>query len=452
MMFDLTSRVTISVTEDKQVIDNHLENIFELENVASNQKSFSDQRLTFQELTLVSFEAIRQYIAFLWKRYQEKKSREEKAEILDELCRNLNIHRKSAVRLMTKKGSPPQKRRGASKQERKKYSSLCREQVSRYWKKTGYISSPRLKSAIADWLQFDDNLKGNDSVCAELLRVSASTIERWLKAEKAALRRRLNSGTRSARKIVSKVPIRNLDHQPQGPGDCELDTVHHCGGSLSGKYTRSLTCVDLDTAWTECEAIEELNGASIKSALEKIEERLPFIMTGFYADGGLEFWNKDVLDRFINRLGREIPLQYGRGRPYKKNDQAHVEQKNYTHVRQYFGYDRLSGKVVTNKMNTIYRSEWRLLQNFFLPNSKLIVKQRIGSSIIRKFDEPKTPFERMLQSPKVDNETKARLLKQRESLNPFELREKLTKKLRELRRWLKEDWTTPFYGKYHDKV
>src|SRR5690606_30517006 len=134
------------------------------------------------------------------------------------------------------------------------------------------------------------------------------------------------------KKIVTQVPIRNLDFTATTPGHCELDSVHHCGGSLTGRYARTITSVDLAFGWTECEAVEELNGVRVKAALEEIEKRLPFEMVGFYADGGLEFWNQDVIDRFINRQGRQVPLEYGRGRPYKKNDQSHVEQKNYTHV------------------------------------------------------------------------------------------------------------------------
>lgn len=422
-----------------------------LEVMASNLESFVCKNDNFQEDRLVTIEAIREYLALLWGQYQELKLREEKSLVLDEICRNLRIHRKSALRLMNGE-DVPRKKRGPSKTQRKRYSVKTKEEVKKYWRKTGYIGSPRLKSAIIDWLPHDIDLKTDAATQAELLRVSASTIERWLKPEKAALRRRLNGGTRSPKKIVTTVPIRNLEFVPKTAGYCEVDSVHHCGGSLSGNYARTLTMVDLAFGWTECEALEALNGVVVKNSLEEIEKRLPFSMVGFYADGGVEFWNKDVIERFINRDGREIPMEYGRGRPYKKNDQAHVEQKNYTHVRQYFGYDRISGRVAVNKMNAIYRKEWRLLQNYFLPQSKLISKERIGSKVIRKMDAPKTPYQRMLESETVSDKVKEQLLKEREALNPFELRQKLTKKLRDLRRWLKDEWTNPYYGKYHDKV
>jgi hypothetical protein len=158
-----------------------------------------------------------------------------------------------------------------------------------------------------------------------------------------------------------------------------------------------------------------------------------------------------VIGGFIKTEERELEIDYGRGRAYRKNDQCHVEQKNYTHVRQAFGWDRISGKVAVNMMNNIYRKEWRLLQNFFLPQQQLLEKERIGSSIRRKMGKPKTPYRRALESATVPQETKELLLRIRESLNPFELRRNLSRKLRDFGRYLKDDFTNPYSGRFHDK-
>ena len=393
----------------------------------------------------MSLEAVREYLALLWKRYQVLSSREERSIVLDEICRNLKIHRKSAIRLM-KAAQVPKKKRGPTQAPKRRYSEECREHVKKLWRQMGYIASIRVKAAFPDWIPHYQDC--TDLVKEELIRISASSIERILKPERAVLQRRFNTGTRINKKIVTQIPIRNLSFTPKEGGFLESDTVCHCGDSMSGSFIRSLTAVDLCFGWTEVEALEKTNGQSVKEGLKEIESRMPFDLKGFFADGGSEFWNHDVVDGYIKKFEE---LEYGRGRSYRSNDQAHIEQKNDTHVRRVFGYDRISGKVAANMMNNIYRKEWRLLQNFFLPQSRLVEKKRIGSKVIRRMDVPKTPYQRILEANNVDPDIKTELLKQRETLNPFELRAKLTKKLKVFARYLKDEWTNPFYGKYHDK-
>lgn len=399
----------------------------------------------------MSGQTVREYLAHLWRKYQEIKGRSDRSVVIDEICRNLSVHRKSAVRLMNK-GSPPKKGRGPSKSRRPRYSQKSKDLLAALWKTCGYINSKRLKAAAPDWLPFWEDKSVTQETKDEVIQMSSSSIERFLKSEKAALRRRLNTGTRSHKKVVTQVPIRNLSFEAKNPGFGEMDTVMHCGDSLSGSFAKTLTFVDLDCGWVECEAMPDHQGLTVKKSLDEIEERLPFRLLGLYADGGLEFWNDDVISRFIKKDDREIEIDFGRGRPYKKNDQCHVEQKNFTHVRNYFGWDRISGKVAINYMNNIYRKEWRLLNNFFLPQTKLLQKERHGSQIKRKIDQGKTPFQRLMESPAVSEDTKRMLQLKKDSLNPIELRRKLTKKLRDFRRYLKHDFNQPFSGRFHDKV
>jgi hypothetical protein len=398
----------------------------------------------FQGVNLVSLDAIRQYIALLWRRYQRLKIRQEKSEIIDEICRNLEVHRKSALRLMNARDAPKLVRSKGTRSRR--YSDTAREQVRFLWRKMGYIGAVRMKAALPDWLPHYQGT--DDDVKLELLRMSPSTIERLLKEDKAQLRRKMNTGTKRGKLIVTQVPLRDFDFAPKEPGHIEADTVAHCGGSLTGSFVRTVTTTDIVTGWTECEAVEALTGVAVKEAFETIERRLPFSLKGLYFDNGSEFINKDVITNFAKGDGRDIPAK--RGRPYRKNDQARVEQKNYTHVRQAFGYDRINGRVAVNHMNTIYRKEWRLLQNFFMPQTKVISKQRFGSKLVRKLDKPKTPYQRLLDHPEVPTDVKTQLLRARETLDPFELRRGLAIKLRKFARYMTDQWVKGFRGKYHD--
>ena len=336
--------------------------------------------------------------------------------------------------------------RRADAKRRRVYSDWASEHLKRLWPKMGYLGSVRLKGALPDWLPHYEDC--DVEIKSELLRMSARTIERLLKEEKAALRRRLNTGTKRAKLIVTQVPLRDFDFAADTPGHIEADTVAHCGDSLSGSFVRTLTAVDLAVGWTECEAIETLNGVRVKAALESIESRLPFAFRGLYTDNGMEFINRDIVTNFAKKESREVEMR--RGRPYKKNDQARVEQKNYTHVRQAFGYDRITGHVAVGMMNAIYQKEWRLLQNYFWPQTRQVSKVRIGSRIKRKLDAPKTPYQRLLDHPAVTPDIKSRLLAEREGLNPFELRRKLAQKLKIFARYLSDPWHTAYRGKYHD--
>jgi hypothetical protein len=396
----------------------------------------------------VTVDAVRQYIALLWARYQTLKLRVDKAQLLDELCRNLDIHRKSAIRLMNSEDAP-KLRRGRSKAAAPHYSPEARRHLEMLWRRIGYPNSRRLKAALKDWLP--DYGDAADDVKQELLSMHPRTMDRYLEQPRAELRRRLNTGTRRGKLLVTTVPIRNLGVKPSEPGHCEVDTVAHCGGSLSGRFHWTVNLTDIVTGWTESEAIPSKEAEHVRSALRKIEARLPFGLSALYFDNGCEFINESILEGFAKE-GREIPLPVYRSRPYRKNDQAYIEQKNFTHVRQIMGYDRLTGKVVLNQMNTLYRGTWRDLQNFFQPQSKLISKVRIGSRLIRKMDEPKTPYDRLLAWPGLSEARRAMLQTRRNELDPFTLRSQLTGALRRLRARLKDEWTTPYHGKFHDKV
>jgi hypothetical protein len=211
------------------------------------------------------------------------------------------------------------------------------------------------------------------------------------------------------------------------PGFMEADTVAHCGNSLAGDFVWSLTLTDILTGWTECRATWNKGSTGVVKQIKAIEQALPFTLRGFDCDNGSEFLNYHLLRYFTEHP--EKP-QFTRSRPYKKNDNAHVEQKNWTHVRHLFGYDRIDSPALVEKMNALYANEWSLLQNHFCPTMKLIEKRRVGARYQKKYAKPETPYARVMASDEIDPAVKNSLRKQHETLNPFALKQEIEAKLK----------------------
>src|SRR6185436_8565881 len=179
--------------------------------------------------------------------------------------------------------------------------------------------------------------------------------------------------------------------------------VAHCGTTTAGQYACTLDCVDIATGWTEQRAVWAKKDQDVVEQMHSIEKALPFDLLGFDSDNGSEFLNHQLFKHF---LSRRVPVQFTRSRAYKKNDNAHVEQKNWTHVRQWLGYDRLDKPEVIPLMNELYENEWRLFHNFYCPSVKLLSKERVGSKTIKKHDAPKTPYQRVQEYGHVSDYAK----------------------------------------------
>lgn len=404
---------------------------------------FSYKIESIPEDTLVTTQAKREYLAHVWAQYK-KASKKLKSQILDEVSRNLGIHRKSAVRLLRRRYEPRslQGFRGGRKTS---YSKEAKVHLEWLWRQMCYMAPVRMKAALPDWLPFNDHKDCTESVRQEILRMSASSIRRFLTKARADYARRMNAGThRGLKKFIAKVPIRNLEFTPNEPGYVEIDCVAHCGGSLSGKFAWTLTLTDIHTGWTECEAIWNKTSDAVYRALQHIEKRLPFPLKAMYSDNGSEFMNDTIIEKFA-KIGRTKPLPIERGRPYRKNDQCYVEQKNYTHVRHLFGYSRINWQKSVQHMNGIYRNEWRDLQNLFLPQQKLISKERLGARIIRKMGPAETPLERL--KPFLNPIQKLALESRKANLNPFRIRNAQQSKLRQLIGYYKNTTRIQEWGK-----
>ena len=212
------------------------------------------------------------------------------------------------------------------------------------------------------------------------------------------------------------------------PGFLEADTVAHCGTSLEGSFAWSLTMTDIYSGWTENRAVWNKGAIGVLNQISDIENRLPFAILGFDSDNGSEFLNWHLIRYFTNEQ-RPKQIQFTRSRPYHSDDNAHVEQKNWTHVRQLFGYERFSNQAVVELMNDLYKNEMSQMNNYFLPNTKLTEKQRVESKIIKKHDKPATPYQRLMKSEHVTEERKNELTEVYNSLNPFELKKTIKKKV-----------------------
>jgi hypothetical protein len=294
------------------------------------------------------------------------------------------------------------------------------------------IHPKRMKAAIPIWLPFYRDPEFDPNLKFQILKMSASTIERFLKRGRKVIKGL--SLTRRSKFFRYKIPLTNTNEKIVNAGHVAADTVAHCGDDISGQFVWSLTTTDRLTGWTENRALVNKKAKSVRNAMFSIEQSLPFKIKTIQTDCGTEFLNYVMLKYFHHR---PTPVIMSRSRPYQKNDNAHVEQKNFTHVRECFGYERIDVALAA-LMNEIYRDYWNPLHNFFLPQMQLLSKERIGSRIKKKYDFPKTPFERLKLAPNVSEEEKARLEIRMKSLNPFALKRALEEKLDLFFRMLKQ--------------
>ena len=194
-------------------------------------------------------------------------------------------------------------------------------------------------------------------------------------------------------------------------------------------YVNTVNFVDIATGWTEQRAVWGKGETGVLEQIKNVETMLPFPLRGFDCDNGGEFINYHLIRHFGNKVK---PVEFTRSRSYRKDDNAHVEQKNWTHVRQWFGYHRLENQKIVPLMNKLYTTEWRLFHNFFCPSVKLIEKKRVASKTIKRYDKPKTPYQRVMESKDVSTVQKQALKEQFTGLNPFRLRKAMEKKLQEI--------------------
>lgn len=369
-----------------------------------------------------------EYLSAIRSRYLAATKSEKKA-ILDEFCAVCNYHRKYAIRVLRRPlptaTAPKKLRRG---RKTKYHQPELIAFLKALWIAANLACGKRLKAMIPDWLpHYPETLA--ETIKSLLAAISASTIDRLLKPQRAGQHKHGLSTTKPGSILKHHIPIKTNQWDETKPGFLEADTVAHCGTSTAGMFVLTVNCVDIATGWTEQRAVWGKGERGVLEAVKSIEAVLPFPLLGFDCDNGSEFLNWH-LERYLSE--RQRPAQFTRSRPYHKNDNAHVEEKNWTHIRQYLGYGRFDRQELTSQLNDLYTTEWRYLLNFFLPSMKLQEKSRQGSKIIKKHDRPKTPLQRVLDSPHLEESSKQKLREQFQALNPFQLKEQVLAKVQHI--------------------
>lgn len=370
-----------------------------------------------------------EYLIEVRKRYL-KVDKEEKQKILDEFCKVCDYNRKYAIRLINTKSLITKDTKRKKPGPKPRYNSPGIIQfLKELWISTNLICSPRLKAIIPYWLVWYKSEKNILTKKEEALlrKISPATIDRLLSPFRNRYEKRGLSTTRPGSMLRELIPIKTDQWNESRPGFVEVDTVAHCGTTVAGEYTNTVNMVDIATGWTIQRAVWGKGEANTFKAIREIELTLPFKLKGFDCDNGKEFINHRLLKYFKNRTPA---VNYTRSRAYHKNDNSHIEEKNWTIVRQYIGYDRLDKPDQDGLLNNIYRNELYWLLNFFIPSTKLISKTRYGSKIKKVHDKPKTPFERLCNTIYIDKEKKLELIRLRDRLNPFELQTKIKEKLK----------------------
>jgi len=360
----------------------------------------------------------REYLEAVRARYA-KAGKAYKTKILDEFCEVCGHHRKHAIRLLRQR--PKKVRRKPGRPPR--YGAAVREVLRVIWLAANRPCAKRLKAALPVWLPpyEREHTPLAEDVRGQLQRISSRTMDRLLVAVRQRYGVRGRCGTRPGTLLRHQIPIKTEHADVTKPGVLEADTVAHCGTSLDGSFVWSLTLTDIFSTWTCNRAVWNKGYEGIKQAIGEVEEALPFRLTGFHSDNGGEFLNHHLIRYFQER---DLPVAYSRSRPYHKNDTAHVEQKNYTHVRLLLGYARIEDPHLLPAINSLYRL-WEAFNNFFSPSLKLVEKIKIGSRYCKRYDTPQTPYQRLMASTEVDQLTKTVLTEQFVNLNPFVLRRQI---------------------------
>ena len=370
-----------------------------------------------------SYTARMEYVKEAQKRYH-KASKAEKTQMLEEFCRINQYNRKYAIRLLN--GPPPNQTR-LSRRRPFRYRPRVIEVARDVWKASGFLCATRLKETIRDWLPFiRERFALTDDIERQLLAISPRQLDHRLRPHKRLFKRRFYSTTRPGSLLKRMIPIRTTHSDIHSPGFLEIDLVAHCGSSLSGTFLYTLTATDVQTGWTERRAVMGRGQTGVLEAIKEIHRALPFRLRALDSDNGEEFINHHLLRYCLNARPR---IDFTRSRPYKKDDNAYAEQKNFTHVRRIFGWDRYDCPEAQLAMNDLYLNELRIFQNLFQPSAKLIRRTRVGTRLLRSHDRPQTPFARLAASKKGHPAHIQQLNALRLVTDPFELSQRIDRKL-----------------------
>lgn len=364
----------------------------------------------------------REYLRTIHSRYH-RSSDEKKGAILDEFCTVCDYHRKYAIRLLN--GPCPEAHPGPRRSRGPSYGRPVIQALAQIWEAAGYPWSVRLKAMLPLWLPgLRERRTLTPAVERQMLAISSRQIDRRLQPRKRILRRRMYGRTKPGTLLKHHIPIKTDHWDVTCPGFTEIDLVSHSGDCATGEFAHSFNLTDIHTTWTETRAVLGKGQTGIVAELEDMRHTLPFQLKGIDSDNGSEFLNHHLVG-----YCRTHQIQFTRGRPYKKDDNAHIEQKNWTHVRRLIGWDRYDSAAAVGLLNDLYRHELRQMMNLFQPSVKLLRKERIGSRLKRIYDTPRTPLDRLRAGKNFDRTMVNDLLRLRATTDPFELSKTIEKKL-----------------------
>ena len=363
-----------------------------------------------------------------------KANKEAKKRILDEYCANTGYHRKHAIRKLKEyqlthgiKWKKPGKH---SRRRQKVYNMRVEAALATLWNVYDRICAERIHPNIGQMvrkLSACAILKLDPETLAKVTHISLGTLKRLLRNIREREYKRIHGTTKPGTLLKTQIPLRVGQWEEKEPGFEEMDLVAHCGDNASGDFAHTLNTTDIHTQWFEAEAVLGKAQERVFKAVQRIRRRLPFELLGIDSDNDGSFINHQMY-----RYCLEEEIMFTRSRPYKKNDNAHIEQKNWTCVRKVFGYMRIDTVEQVVKMNELFRGPLRHYINFFLPSMKCIEKRRIGAKIVKTYDQARTPYQRVLKSADISEKIKDELRTLYNQLNPVELKREIDRLIQEI--------------------
>lgn len=376
----------------------------------------------------MDLEAKIQYMETLREEYF-KASKKGKTAILNEYCKRTGEDRKHAIKSFNykvRKKKPEEK-----KKRRQTYNGEVIATLVEIWNIFDRPCGQRLRPLIRDELdklRYYREIKCSDATAVSLKRISSATIDRRLRHEKKVLNLQVESRKKKETSLLSQVPVKtSADINVGEGGHTQIDCVEHNGASAAGEFINSLTTVDIHFGWWEGEAVMGKGQQPAVKAIKSCRARSPIEWQEMHPDNG-----DNILNWHVHGYAQQEKLKLSRSRPYRKNDNCFIEQKNSTHVRKPLGYLRFDTSQEQGVINDLFRGDLRLFKNFFQPVMKLQDKTKFKGKQHRKYDEPTTPYHRIMLSDQVDEETKAELKAVYDSLNPAELKRSIDAKVNKL--------------------
>jgi hypothetical protein len=377
---------------------------------------------------MMSLKSKRELLEVVRPRYL-KAGKDEKQKMLDEFTFATGYHRKYAIRVLKNQVQVQNHLKRKTKTYQPMYRGEVVQALEQIWEIYGQICSKRLQPILPEAIKVLERCKEielSKDTKELLLKISSASIDRCLRPVRCKSPHGLRT-TKPGSLLKNLIPVQTFTAwDEERPGFMEIDLVAHCGSTTEGQYLNTLTCTDISTGWTDVTALAHRSQQIVSTAIHRMRQRLPFALLGIDSDNGSEFIN-DLLYRYC----LDEKVTFTRSRPYQKNDQAHVEQKNWSVVRHTVGYDRWETEQELALLESIY-DDLRLYINFFQPSFKLIAKERIGNRTLKRYDTAQTPYQRLLERKDISIASKARLMNLYLQLNPAELRRSIDLKTAKL--------------------